>query len=237
MGDVADDARLVRDRAQRGDQGSHVACRLILAHVASGEKSRTSPASRGSEKRLMLEQHKDRPSSDDRSFSEVILRSVDEDLTRSSGAKSGYTSRSGLARYRGSEPALVTSLAGGAPVSAACGAPGVDRAPKLVRHSMWSAPQSCRLLPSIPRVATRHSWCARRTRSWRAPTNHDDQTRGAHGPTVANGTGDAGAIDGCLGPRLRPRLHAAPLPDSALACSSPPPNQLRGDRSPPLLRR
>ena len=46
----------------------------------------------------MLEQHKDRSSSDDRSFSEVILRSVDEDLTRSSGAKSGYTWRSGLAR-------------------------------------------------------------------------------------------------------------------------------------------
>jgi len=51
------------------------------------------------------------------------------------------------------DPPIFLQLTGGGPVSAACGAPGVDRALKLVRHSMWSAPQSCRLLPSIPRVA------------------------------------------------------------------------------------
>ena len=82
---------------------------------------------------------------------------------------------------------------------------------------MWSVRQSCRRLPSIPRAATRHSWCTRRSRSWRAPTNDDDQALGAHVPTVANGAGDAGAIGYCLGPCLRPRLHAAFLPDSARA--------------------
>ena len=34
--------------------------------------------------------------------------------------------------------------------------------------------------------------------------------RGAHGPTVAYGAEDAGAIGYCLAPRLRPRLRAAP---------------------------
>ena len=72
-------------------------------------------------------------------------------------------------------------------------------------------------MPSIPRAATPHAWRGRRWCASRAPTNHDDQTRGAHGPTVANGVGDAGAIDCCLGPHLRPRLHAALLPGSARA--------------------
>ena len=110
-------------------------------------------------------------------------------------------------------------------MSAGAHALGIHPATKLKRHSMWSVRQSCRRLPSIPRAATRHSWCTRRSRSWRAPTNGDDQALGAHVPTVANGAGDAGAIGYCLGPCLRPRLHAAFLPDSArgpcLASASP----------------
>ena len=93
-------------------------------------------------------------------------------------------------------------------MSAGAHALGIHPATKLKRHSMWSVRQSCRRLPSIPRAATRHSWCTRRSRSWRAPTNGDDQALGAHVPTVANGAGDAGAIGYCLGPCLRPRLHA-----------------------------
>ena len=72
-------------------------------------------------------------------------------------------------------------------------------------------------MPSIPRAATPHAWRGRRWCASRAPPNDADQTRGAHGPTVANGVGDAGAIDCCLGPHLRPRLHAALLPGSARA--------------------
>ena len=110
-------------------------------------------------------------------------------------------------------------------MSAGAHALGIHPATKLKRHSMWSVRQSCRRLPLIPRAATRHSWCTRRSRSWRAPTNDDDQALGAHVPTVANGARDAGAIGYCLGPCLRPRLHAAFLPDSArgpcLASASP----------------
>jgi len=47
-------------------------------------------------------------------------------------------------------------------------------------------------LPSIPRAATPHAWRGRRWCASRAPPNDADQTRGAHGPTVANGVGDAG---------------------------------------------
>ena len=72
-------------------------------------------------------------------------------------------------------------------------------------------------LPSIPRAATPHAWRGRRWCASRSPTAGDEQALGAHRPTVANGVGDAGTIDCCLGPHLRPRLHAALLPGSARA--------------------
>ena len=58
-----------------------------------------------------------------------------------------------------------------------------------------------------PAVAT----CAAR----RAPSDDCDQRHGVHGPTVADGAEDAGAIGYCLAPRLRPRLRAALLPGTA----------------------
>ena len=63
----------------------------------------------------MLEQHEDRSSSDDRSFSEVILRSVDEDLTARVGLKVATRGVRGLLGYRADKIDKILSYRAGEP--------------------------------------------------------------------------------------------------------------------------